>query len=129
MLVPVARRPFGIVPLQRRRVILPLVAEQLPEFCNARRILNQAVPVIVRDFVTEMSEQRAIRFVHFPPAALALGIIRLGQIDRNHPAVVAGYDRISCRRALRAEEIEGETLSRVIDPGLVREPQLEKRIE
>jgi len=83
----------------------------------------------MRDLVAEMSNQGSIRLAHFPPAALALGIVRFGQIDRNHPAVVAGHDRISCRRALRAEEIEGETLLRVIDPGFVREPQLEKRIE
>ena len=81
MLRPVGGRPVRIVPLQRCRIVLALVAEHLPEFVDGGRIRDQPVPVIMRDLVPEMPEQRAVGLAHLRALALALDVVGLGEVD------------------------------------------------
>ena len=81
LLDPVVGRPLGIVLLQRFPVVLALVAEQPPELLERRRIPDQTVPVVVRDLVPEMTEQRAVGLAHLAALPLAFGIVCLGEVD------------------------------------------------
>ena len=64
-------------------------------------IQHQAVPIVVRDLVAEMTEQRAVRLAHLPPHPLAFGIVGLGQIDGDEAAVMAGQHRLGRRAVWR----------------------------
>ena len=130
-LLPIRRRPVGVMALQRRAVVLALVAEQLPERLDVGRIAHQAVPVVVRDLVAEMAEQRAVGLAHLPPHALALGIVGLGEVDGDEAVVVAGHHRLG-RRAVRRQlrqEVERQPVLRILQLGLQRQPELEQRVE
>ena len=63
--------------------------------------LHQAIPVVVRDLVAEMTEQGAVGLAHLPPHALAFGIVGLGQVDGDEAVVMAGHHRLG-RRAVAA---------------------------
>ena len=80
--------------------------------------------VIVRDLVAEMAEQRAIRLAHLMAAALALGVVGLGEIDGDEPVVVSGEHRLGAV----GEKIEGEAV-RILEPGDERQAQLQERVE
>ena len=75
IVLPIRRRAFGIVLLQRLGVILPLVAEHGAEAVQLPAVAHQNVPVIMPDLVAEMAEQRAIGLVHRGAAVLALGVV------------------------------------------------------
>ena len=62
------------------------------------------------ELVAEMTEQRAVVLAHLHAHLLALGRIRLGDIERDQAVVVAGQDMFAARpdAARIGEEIEGE---------------------
>ena len=57
---PIGCQTQFVVPLKRRGVVLPLVAEEFPEFIVLRRVCDETVPIIVADFVAEMPEKCAV---------------------------------------------------------------------
>ena len=69
MLGPIRRRALRIVLLQGLRIVLALVAEDIAELLQERRARHQAGPIIMRDLMAEMTEQRAIGFAHLDGAA------------------------------------------------------------
>ena len=42
------------------------------------------------DLVPEVPEDRPVRLVHQVPTPLALGVVGLGDVDRDHPVIVPG---------------------------------------
>src|SRR3974390_2354879 len=107
MVAPVLRRTASIVLLQRLLIILPLVSEQRAEFTDVGRVLDQVIPVIVRDLVAEMPEQRAVGLGHIVALPLALDVVGLSQIDGDDTAGVTGRHRTARRRR---KDIESEPL-------------------
>ena len=57
-----------------------------------RRAEDQPAPVIVPNLVPKVAEQGAVKFAHVLAAALALGVIRFGEVDGNDAVVVSGQD-------------------------------------
>ncbi len=51
---------------------------------------DQPVKVVMADLVAEMAEQRAVRLVHRHSQLLAVHIVTLGEVKRDHPVVMAG---------------------------------------
>src|SRR5262249_54915588 len=97
--------------------VLPLVAEDGAELGHLRRSGNQMVPIIMSDLMTEMAEQRAIRFTHRAPLALAFGVVGFGDIDGDQSAGMPGDDR----RGLRSgKKVKGKTV-RIFAPGSQRQ--------
>lgn len=62
------------------------------------------------DFMAEMSEQRAIGFMHLHADSLALGIVGFHQVDGNQPVVMSGDDTWRFRIRRIGEEVESQTL-------------------
>src|SRR5262245_47901311 len=127
---PVRRWTIGIVPLQRGGVVLPLVPEQLPELLDRRRILDQMIPVVMRDLVPEMAEQRTVRFAHRLALTLPLGRVGLCRVERNKAASMPGHDRGLARCALSGsgKEIKCETVW-ILRPRCQRQPQPQQRVK
>ena len=64
------------------------------------------------DLVAEMAEQRAVRLVQLVAAALALGVVGLGEVQRDDAVVVAGQHRLARRQAGLGLELELEAVLR-----------------
>ena len=58
------------------------------------------------DLVPEMPEQRAIGLVHRHPQLLAMHVVALGEVDRDHPVVVAGHHLL----LLAGQQVEREAV-------------------
>src|SRR5260370_39877172 len=116
---PIRSRPVGIVPLQRRSIVLALVSEQLPELLDRGGVRNQTIPVIMRDLVPEMTEQRAVGFAHRFALAFSFGGVGLRHVEGDEAATVPSHDR---RLALRTadrdrQKRQGETVE-TFGPGV-----------
>src|SRR6185312_4262623 len=77
-----------IVALQGLLVDGPLIAKQLAEGLQAWTVLDQAVPVVMPDLVTEVAQQRAVLLVLHLPLLFPVNIVGLGNIDRDEPVVM-----------------------------------------
>jgi len=56
-------------------------------------ITHEAIPIIMPDFVTEVSKQGAIWLVECAALLFSLRVIRLGEIDRDHAFQMARKHR------------------------------------
>ena len=108
---PVGRRAAVVVAAQRRRVVGPLVAEELAEAVEPRRRVDQQVPVVVADLVAEMADQRAVGLAHLGADALAHGVLGLLGVERDHAHLVAGHHVRAARHV--AEEVESQAMHRI----------------
>ena len=79
------------MPLECVAIILALVAEQCAVAVDPWCIGNQAVEIIVAALVAEVTQQRAVTFVHLFARALALGRIGFGNVESDEAIVVAGH--------------------------------------
>ena len=70
-----------------------LVAEARPEGREPIAVGEEPLPVVVPDLVPEVAEQGAIGLVELEPAPLALGIVRFGDVDRDHAVAVTRQHR------------------------------------
>ena len=75
MLRPIGGRALLVVALDRRIVILRIVAEDRATLFELAPVANQNVPVMVSDLMAEMAEQATIGLGQFRPAFLNLGAI------------------------------------------------------
>ena len=80
--------------LERRPIVLALIAEHATKLIEPGRIADQKIPIVVPDLVAEMAEQGAIGLLHRVALTLALGIVRFRQAERDEPAGVAGHHRL-----------------------------------
>src|SRR5579871_6570080 len=83
--------------------------------------------------VPKMTEQGAIGLAKPQPRALALGVVRLDQVQRDHAAVVAGHDLrvpLALGRGV-VEEIEREALlaGYLLRLGLERRTESDQLVE
>ncbi len=115
-LFPVGDRTVLVVPLECVAIILALVAEQRAVAVDPWCIGNQAVEIIVAALVTEVTQQRAITFVHLFARALALGRIGFGDVQRDQAIVVAGhhalvghaiFEELECQAGIRLDFFRG----------------------
>ena len=94
---PVRRRRPVVVPLQRGRVVQPLVAEDvskpLPD-SGIRVPFDEHLPVPVAGLVPHVTEQGAVGLGQLLTHRLAVTGVALGQVDGDHAVVVAGRDRL-----------------------------------
>jgi hypothetical protein len=112
---------------QRRRVVDALVAELRAERLVAIGVFDQAGPVVVARLVAHVPQERPIRFPERTPPPLALGVVRLGQGNRDHAAVVTGEDRRLPVSRIR-QELEGQA-ARISRARLGRQAQVEERVD
>src|SRR5689334_13394898 len=61
--LPIGRRSLLVMPLQRCGVILSLVTEQRTKRVEVLAVGDQAIPIVMSALVTEMTEQRTVRFL------------------------------------------------------------------
>ena len=118
------------MPLECRSIVLALISKQLPEFLDRRRILDQMVPVVMRDLVPEMAHQRAVRLTHRLALTFALRRVGLRRVQRDEAAGMPGHDRRlplpSVRRA--REEIKRQSVG-ILRSACQRQPQPQQRVK
>jgi hypothetical protein len=68
-----------VVRLRGCVVVLQVIAKHSPAVVQPAAIANQDIPVVMPDFMAEMTEERTIRLFHFGSAALALRVVSLLQ--------------------------------------------------
>ena len=78
LLLRVGGGSVGVMVLKRPGVVRSLVSEACAKFRQRLMPANQSIPVVVTDFMAEMSEQRSVGFVQLCSAALPLGVVSLG---------------------------------------------------
>jgi hypothetical protein len=78
-----------VVRLEGLGVVATLIAEQLSECLLAFGPLDESIPVVMSDFVSNVSKERAIRFVEDAATLLSLGIVGFSNVDANHTVLVA----------------------------------------
>ncbi len=115
--------------LQRRNIVLPLVAERSPEGFDAVGIAHQHVPEIVTDLMAKVAEQRAIGFAHRGADALAFRVVGFPDRERDEPVVVAGHHILAVGLRRLAQEVEGQAMRRIVGPVGQRQVQAQKRVE
>ena len=126
-LLPVRRGAVLVVPFQRLRIVGALVAEQGTERIQPALVADHPVPDPVPDLVTAMAEQGAIGLVHPVTHLLAMRVVRLVEIDGDHPVAVPGQhlglagDRI--------EHVERQPRGRIVDPVRQRDAETDQRVE
>jgi hypothetical protein len=65
-------------------IIGTLIAEYLAKFIYRSMITHEAIPIIMRNFVTEVSKKGAIWLLECAALLFTFGVIRFGKIDRDH---------------------------------------------
>src|SRR5271166_4174057 len=118
---PVDWRALLVMAFERLAVILPLVAEETAKLDNLIAPMDQPVPEVMSDLMSEMAQECPVRFVHLKSPRLALGIVGLGHVDSDNSVQVPGRCR-DCPRHAGVEvgkEVERQTALRVL--GLARQ--------
>src|SRR5208337_4741697 len=128
LLLPVNAWPLVVMLLESLVVVLPLVAEPLTKVVDERAVLDQSVPIVVADLVTEMTQDSAVRFVEPEPPPLAFHLIRLGHIQRDHPVIMPGeYRRCSVSLGI-CQELKSEATFGLLKLALDRTSQSQQGV-
>jgi hypothetical protein len=107
------------VALERRPVVLTLVAEQRAVALARRAVGDEQRPVVMGDLVAEVPQDGAIRLAQPLAQRLAVRVVGLVHVERDDPVGVA-------RRHLATvagEQLEGQA-ALALAPALDRQPQL-----
>ncbi len=102
--------------LQRGGVIASVITKDIAAGGQPFRacVADQHVPVVMPDFMAEMTEQGAVIFPHLQAHLLALGVIGLVQRDGDDPVHMPGHGRRAIGVAV--QKIEGQPFVRVLPP-------------
>src|ERR1019366_5538074 len=87
---PVRIRACAIIILKSLIVVCAFVTKAFAESVYPRGFLDEDVPIVMSDLVAEMAKERAVGFMHRDPGALALDIIRFGDVHGDHTILVTG---------------------------------------
>jgi hypothetical protein len=68
--------------LQRQLVVGALIAEGRAEGLQQRTACNQSIPEVMPDFVAEMPQKSAIRFLLQGPLLLTVHVVGLRDVER-----------------------------------------------
>ncbi len=90
MTLPAQRRPVPVVPLERRLVIGPLVAEGGAESLQQRTVGDETVPEVMADLVTEVPQKSAVRLLLQGAFLLPVDVVGLRDIEGDQSVVVTG---------------------------------------
>ncbi len=115
--------------LERRLVILGIVAERRAALFEPAAVARENVPIMVSDLVAEMAEQAAIGLGQFRPALLDLGAVGFRQRDRHHPIVVSGHHFGAGRMGRIGQKLERQPVGGVFGAGLERQLPAQEAIE
>src|SRR5208283_2941944 len=99
-----------------------LVAEPLTKVVDERAVLDQSVPIVVADLVTEMTQEGAVRFVEPEPPPLTFHLIRLGHIQCDQPVSMPGEHR-RCSISRICQELKSEATFGLLKLALDRTSQ------
>lgn len=94
----------------------PVISEDRTTGLKLAGVVDENIPEVMPDLVTEMSQQRAIWLIHFQAPALALDTFRLGQRDRDHAAVMPGRYFVAGRWVI-GKKIEDQTVLWILRTG------------
>ena len=108
--LPAQRRPVPVVPLERRLVIGPLVAEGGAESLQQGTVGNQTVPEVMADLVTEVPQKSAVRLFLQGAFLLPVDVVGLRDIEGDQSVVVTGQHSLRVAVGVILEEFEGESL-------------------
>lgn len=130
-LVPAIRSPLLIIGLDGMRIGKALISEKGSKPVQPFRVgINQKVPVIVADFVTEVPQQGAISFPHFHAGLLTPHGIRFIQGDGDLSIRVPGpVFRIGRHHLVRINEIKHHPRRRRVDLALHRKLQAQQTVD
>src|SRR6185503_3545562 len=92
-LSPVRRRPFLVVPLLFGGVVQRLVTKEGTERIETE-VLDQPVPEVMADLVSEVTEECAIGLAHLLTRLLAKRIVSFGDVDGDEAFAVTSEDRL-----------------------------------
>jgi hypothetical protein len=81
-------------------VILAVIAEYPSASIELTAIAQQAVPVVMTDFVPEVTEQRAVWLSHGVATPLSFDIVGFRKCDRDQAIIMASH-HLRCSRAFR----------------------------
>src|ERR1700730_803418 len=112
LLLPISGRACRVGAVHRLAVAGPLVAEYQPEFIKLCGGSHEAIPIVMRDLVTKMSEQGPIGLAHLATTTFSLGVIRLGQIDSDDAVGVTRHHGGSAGRGCGnvRQKIKGQSI-------------------
>jgi hypothetical protein len=107
------------VALERRAVVLALVAEELAAALAGAALGHEQRPVVVTDLMAEVPEHGPVALAQLLAQGLAMRVVGLCHVERDHAGGVAGRDR----RALAGEQLEGQA-ALALAPALHRQREL-----
>jgi hypothetical protein len=62
------------------------------------------------DLVAKVAEQCPVRLIHLDPQLLAVHVVALSEVERDHPVVMARHHRLE----FTGEQIKGQAVLRVL---------------
>nr|GEZ30648.1 hypothetical protein [Tanacetum cinerariifolium] len=95
MLLPVGRGTVLIMMVQGIGVAGAVVAEQVAEAVLPVGVGDQAIPIVMTHFMTEMPEQCAVGFVHLHAHLLTDGVVGFFDIEGDQAIGVAGGGQVA----------------------------------
>ena len=126
---PIRRRALLVVALERRVVVLRIVAERRATLFELAAVAHQNIPIMVSDLVPEMAEQAAIGLGQFRAALLDLGAVGFRERDRHHAVVVPGHHFGAGRLGRIGQEFERQTVGGILGAGLERQLPAKQAVE
>ena len=108
-------------------IVLAFVAEEPSELVEQARVVDQPVPVVMANLVSEMTQECAVGLMHLKTSPFTLGVVSLRKVDRDHPIQMPSSDRGFIRSPGPgiSEKIERQTPHRVIS--LARQGETETK--
>ena len=119
VLLPARRRTLGVVAVDGRLVVGGLVAEQLAHPRAGVVVGDEQRLVVVTDLVAEVAEQGAVRLGHLDAHALTVGVVALGEVERDHPVDVTDGDVLGDA----GQQVERQAVVGVVVAGDDRQPE------
>jgi hypothetical protein len=118
-----------IVALQSGFVVLRIIAEHGSTGVELGPVSHKNVPIVMANLVPEVAKQAAIGFGQFGAALFKLRTVGLRERDRHHAVVVPGHDLRPEMLGWICEELERQSMARVLGAGLQRQLPAQEAIE
>src|SRR5450830_86551 len=126
-IIPIRWWPLLIMPLQTARIIGTGIAEQAGKLHLPLAVGNQTVEIIMAAFVTEVSQQGAVRLGHLLTHFFAVSRVSLGDIDRDHAIGMTGHHMLAIGTIF--EKLKRQTLLTIVSLGRWLQLQTPERIQ
>ena len=124
--LPIGRRARSIVGPQRLAVVRPLIAEDRAKVLLPAGVADQPVPVVVPRLVSQVAQQRPVRFVQFESPAYPFVVVGFRDVQGDHAVGMAGHDALP---GLVCQELEHRAVAVPVGRIDRRQAETRERIE